>query len=50
MNKEIIVIGGNHHNTLAILRSLGEKGVKSLLIVVSEDSKPYIGYSKYIQY
>lgn len=49
MNKEIIVIGGNHHNTLAILRSLGEKGVKSLLIVVSKDPKPYIGYSKYIQ-
>lgn len=49
MNREIIVIGGNHHNTLAILRSLGEKGVKSLLIVVSEDSKPYIGYSKYVQ-
>ena len=47
--KEIIVIGGNHHNTLAILRSLGEKGVKSLLIVVSKDPKPYIGYSKYIQ-
>ena len=47
--KEIIVIGGNHHNTLSILRSLGEKGVKSLLIVVSKDPKPYIGYSKYIQ-
>jgi len=49
MNKEIIVIGGNHHNTLSILRSLGEKGVKSLLIVMSEDTKPYVGYSKYIQ-
>lgn len=49
MNKEIIVIGGNHHNTLAILRSLGEKEIKSLLIVVSNDSKPYVGYSKYIQ-
>ena len=49
MNKEVIVIGGNHHNTLAILRSLGEKGVKSFLIVVSNDPKPYIGYSKYIQ-
>lgn len=48
MNKEIIVIGGNHHNTLAVLRSLGEKGVKSLLIVVSEESNPYVSYSKYI--
>ena len=49
MNKNIIVIGGNHHNTLSILRSLGEKGVQSLLIIISEDSKPYVGYSKYIQ-
>lgn len=49
MNKEIIVIGGNHHNTLGVLRSLGEKGLKSLLIVVSDDPKPYIGYSKYIK-
>lgn len=49
MNMQIIVIGGNHHNTLAVLRSLGEKGVKSLLIVISNDPKPYVGYSKYIQ-
>lgn len=49
MNNKIIVIGGNHHNTLAVLRSLGEKGVKSMLIVVSQDSKPFVGYSKYIQ-
>lgn len=48
MNKEIIVIGGNHHNTLGILRSLGERGIKSLLIIVSTDPKPYVGYSKYI--
>lgn len=49
MNKEVIVIGGNHHNTLSVLRSLGEKGVLSLLIVVSHDTKPYVGYSKYIK-
>lgn len=49
MNKEVIVIGGNHHNTLSIIRSLGEKGTKSLLIVLSDDPKPYVGFSKYIQ-
>lgn len=47
--KEIIVIGGNHHNTLAVLRSLGEKGIQSLLIVITSESKPYVGYSKFIQ-
>lgn len=46
---QVIVIGGNHHNTLSVLRSLGEKGIKSLLIVISKDPKPYVGYSKYIQ-
>ena len=41
MNREVVVIGGNHHNTLSILRSLGEKGIKSLLIVLSPyDPKP----------
>ena len=50
MNREVVVIGGNHHNTLSILRSLGEKGIKSLLIVLSPyDPKPFVGYSKYIQ-
>ena len=49
MDKEIIVIGGNHHNTLAILRSLGERGVLSLLVIMSDDSRPYVGYSKYIR-
>lgn len=49
MNREIITIGGNHHNTLSILRSLGEKGIKSLLIILSEDPKPYVSYSKYIK-
>lgn len=48
MNKTILVIGGDHHNTLAILRSLGEKGLKANLIVVSTDKKPYVCYSKYI--
>lgn len=49
MKMQVIVIGGNHHNTLSVLRSLGEKGIKSLLILISKDPKPYVGYSKYIQ-
>lgn len=49
MNKDVIVIGGNHHNTLAVLRSLGEKGLKVKLIVISADYKPYVCYSKYIE-
>ena len=29
MKYPVIVIGGNHHNTSAILRSLGKKGLKA---------------------
>lgn len=49
MNKEIIVIGGNHHNTLSILRSLGERGILSSLILLTGDKRPYVSYSKYIK-
>ena len=45
----VIVIGGNHHNTLAILRSLGERGVQSSLIVHTGDKKPFTTYSKYLK-
>lgn len=45
---KIIVIGGNHHNTLGVLRSLGEKGIFSELILVTSCKYPYVKYSKYI--
>lgn len=48
--KKVIVIGGNHHNTLGVLRSLGEKGVFSELILVTSSKYPYVKYSKYIFY
>lgn len=46
---KVIVIGGNHHNTLGVVRSLGYKGLNPYLIVVTNSKKPYICYSKYIQ-
>lgn len=47
MNK-VIVIGGEHHNTLGVLRGLGEKGINSELILVSPSKKTFVNYSKYI--
>lgn len=47
MNK-VIVIGGDHHNTLGVIRSLGEKGVKPHVIIVSRDGKSFVAKSKYI--
>lgn len=46
---KLIVIGGNHHNTLGVIRSLGYKGLHSHVIIVSHQKKPYVCYSKYIK-
>ena len=43
-----IIIGGNHHNTLGVIRALGYKGIKSLVILVTEEQLPYVSYSQYI--
>lgn len=45
---EVVVIGGNHHNSLGVIRALGEKGLKPILILVSNDKKPFVRYSKYL--
>lgn len=43
-----IIIGGNHHNTLGVIRALGFKGINSLVMLVTDEKKPYVSYSKYI--
>lgn len=47
--EEVYVVGGDHHNTLGVLRSLGFKGIKSNLIVVTEKKHPYVGKSRFIK-
>ena len=48
IDAECIVIGGNHHNTLGVVRSLGYKGVNSHLVLVTDNSQPYVRYSTYV--
>lgn len=45
---DVYIVGGNHHNALGVIRSLGEKGIKPNVIIQCEESIPYIGKSKYI--
>lgn len=45
---KVIVIGGSHHNTLGVVRSLGYKGLKSHLIVITEKKRSYVCSSKYV--
>lgn len=44
-----IIIGGNHHNTLGVIRSLGQKGLKSFVVILSNGSTSFVLKSKYVQ-
>lgn len=47
MNK-ILVIGADHHNTLGIVESLGQKGLKSYVLIVADIKKSFVLRSKYV--
>ena len=47
MNK-VVVIGGDHHNTLGVIRGLGERGILSDLILVTPSKMTFVDASKYI--
>ncbi|ADE83730.1 hypothetical protein PRMUPPPA20_20750 [Xylanibacter ruminicola] len=49
MSKQVFVVGGNHHNILGVMRSLGEKGVNSYVIIETKDKNPYVAKSRYIK-
>ncbi len=47
---KIIVFGENHHNTLGLIRSLGEMGLFSYLILVNPNKTyPFVEKSRYIK-
>ena len=47
MNK-VVVIGGDHHNTLGVIRGLGEREIKSELILVTPSKMTFVNYSSYL--
>lgn len=47
--EEVYVIGGDHHNTLGVIRALGYKNINPVVIIVTNKTKPYISRSKYIK-
>ena len=47
MNK-VIIIGGDHHNTLGAIRGLGERGIRSDLVLVVPAAMTFVDASKYI--
>lgn len=47
INNQVIVFGGNHHNTLGVIRSLGEKNIFPIL-VLHDSENSFVLQSKYI--
>ena len=48
-SKKVIVVGGNHHNTLGVIRSLGRAGLAPFVILTSGNGDSFVLKSKYIQ-
>ena len=48
MNKIIVIGSGNHHNTLGVIRALGEFGYKVELITYGLSRKNYVAHSRYV--
>ena len=49
MNNKVVVIGGDHHNTLGIIESFGEKNIKTYAIILTHRKSSYVLHSKYIE-
>lgn len=47
--RKIIVIGGNHHNILGVIRSLGENNINPYIILTNDDKYAYVKKSRYIK-
>ena len=45
----IIVIGGNHQNTLGVVEALGQKSVNPIVIIISSVTSSYVLSSKYVK-
>ncbi len=49
-NLEVIVWGSNHHNTLGVIRSLGEKGISPYVVLhETSENKQWVLSSRYIK-
>ncbi len=46
---EVIIVGGNHHNTLGVIRALGREGIHPIVILTGRSTKSSIPRSKYIK-
>lgn len=46
--QKIIIVGGDHHNTLALIRAFGQENFYVVVFVVSESHISFVVHSKYV--
>lgn len=48
-DNNIVVIGGSHHNTLGVVRALGERGYNVELVTIGKSKEHYVSSSRYVK-
>ena len=49
MKNKAVIIGKDHHNALGVIESLGWKGIRPYIVILSPRNKSYLGHSKYVE-
>lgn len=49
MQNKVLVVGGDHQNTLGIIEALGQKGVHSHVIILGHNQNSFVLKSKYVE-
>ena len=48
MQNKVLIIGGDHQNTLGVIEALGQKGVRSDVIILGHSKSSFVLKSKYV--
>lgn len=46
--QKVIIVGGDHHNALGLVRAFGQVGYYVILFVVVENNKSFVSHSRYV--
>ena len=48
MDNKVLIIGADHHNTLGVVESLAEKGIKPYVLIYENNPHSFVLHSKHI--
>ena len=48
MKNKVLIIGGDHHNTLGVVESFAEKGIKPYVLIYEKNTHSFVLRSKHI--